>query len=135
MLPWRSPALDRRLVRARSVVIGPGPWTGAAVLSLGLSVLLPLCTLTGLSFPGRALLAVAYVLVVPGLAVADCLSLPSQLARWSLAVSLSLAGTILAAQGMLLVHWWHPLGAQLMLSATAVALVWLRAGRRVEAAG
>ena len=107
-----------------------GRWP-AAPFSLFLGLTLIICMVLDLSFPGRTLLAVAFVLTVPGVTVADHLQLPHQCARWSVAVALSISCHVLAAQVMLFAHSWHPLASAVVLTALAV-IAWVFGSRSTE---
>lgn len=100
----------------------PGGGWLAAPFSVCLGLILLSCMVLHLTFPGRTLLAVAFVLTVPGVTVADHLQLPHQYARWSVAVALSISCQVLAAQSMLFAHFWHPLASAAVLTLMAVII-------------
>jgi len=94
-----------------------------ALVALAIAVLAPLLELTGLHPPGRLLLAVAFTLLVPGVAVVEVLRLPSLHVSWCLAVALSLAVNILVAQLQLTLRIWHPLVGQLVIALVSLVLL------------
>ncbi|WP_433528299.1 hypothetical protein ACQPYA_18290 [Micromonospora sp. CA-263727] len=81
---------------------------GAVALAAALAVLVP--TLTGLdaALPGRALAAVAFVVLVPGIPLAYAVRLPNRLATVVLALCLSIATTLLGGALGALSGRWDP---------------------------
>ncbi|MGY1856577.1 serine/threonine protein kinase [Modestobacter sp. SYSU DS0290] len=97
-------------------------WLGALI-----AVVTPAVAAADLAFPGRTLLAVAFVLTVPGVPLAVLLRVPDRLLRGSLAGALSVAVTLLTATLQVVTGWWSPVGfaagtAAVSLAATVVAL-------------
>jgi len=104
-----------------------------ARVALAVAVLAPLLSALDLHVPGRPLLALAFFLLVPGVALAEAVRLPSELASWCLALSVSLAVNVLVVQAALLLDVWHPLAGQVLVALLAVALTAVAArsaGRR-----
>lgn len=97
------------------------------------AVVTPLVAAVDLDVPGRPVLAVLFVLSVPGVPLAWLLRLPSTLLRVALAIALSISTALLLATVGLAVGWFSPLGwtsisSGVALVATALAL--LRGPRR-----
>lgn len=95
----------------------------AAVVALAV----PVVAAVDADLPGRGLLAVLFVLTVPGVPLASLLRLPGKLLPAALAVALSLATALLLATAGLAAGWWSPVGwatvtAAIGLLATAWAL-------------
>jgi hypothetical protein len=98
-----------------------GALGGAALLlAAALAGAVPMVSASGTDLPGRPLLGLAYVLTVPGVAVAALLRLPSRLASWVLAVATSLGALLLLATAQLVTGLWSPVSTQVLLSAAAV---------------
>jgi hypothetical protein len=93
------------------------------LVAVVVAVLAPLLALLSLDVPGRPALALAFFLLVPGVAFAELLRLPSELASWCVAVSLSLAANILAAQIALVLDFWHPLAGQTVIALGSLVVV------------
>ena len=98
-----------------------------ARIALGIALLAPLLSLLGWHAPGRTVLAVAFFLLVPGVALVELLGLPSRHVSWCLAIGLSLAVNLLVAQAQLDLHAWRPLAGQFPIAAASVALLVLAA--------
>ncbi|TWH75330.1 serine/threonine protein kinase [Modestobacter roseus] len=99
----------------------------ALLLGAFVAVATPLVAAADLAVPGRALLALAFVLTVPGVPLAVLLRVPDRLLRGALAVALSVAVTLLTAALQVVTGWWSPVGfavgtAAVSLVATVVAL-------------
>jgi hypothetical protein len=111
------------------------------VVSLVLAVAVPALAALGLHPPGRALAAVLFVTLVPGLPLALALRLPNLLVTAALAVALSFSWALVQGTAALVTGFWHPVGSAwsgtvLALAATAVLLRRSRSARaRVQAVG
>jgi hypothetical protein len=120
--PGQQPALQsgtppRDPARERAVLLG------AALIA----VATPVVAALDADFPGRGLLAVLFVLTVPGVPLASLLRLPGRLLPAALAVALSISTHLLLATAGLGAGWWSPLGwtavsAAVGLVAAALAL-------------
>ena len=99
----------------RRVSSGAGS-PAALALATVLSVVQPLLVMVDVQFPGRTWTALAYALLVPGLAIAAWLRLPSRLASWGLAFAISIATQILVAMVMLQTGHWVPIASVLVPS-------------------
>ena len=99
----------------RRVSSGAGS-PAALALAAVLSAVQPLLVLVDVQFPGRTWTALAYALLVPGLAIAAWLRLPSRLASWGLALAISIATQILVAMVMLQTGHWVPIASVLVPS-------------------
>jgi len=110
------------------------------VLSLLLAVAVPAIATLGWTPPGRPVLAVAFLTLVPGLPVALALRLPSSLLTLALGVATSFAFGLLEGTVTLVSGFWHPVGcswAALPVALAAALVARVRAGaarRRVLAA-
>jgi hypothetical protein len=102
-----------------------------ARFALGITLLAPVLAAAGLHLPGRTLVALAFVLLVPGVALVELLRLPSQHVSWCLAIAVSLAVNLLVAQAQLTVHGWRPLAGQMLVALSSLVLLALalRRGR------
>lgn len=103
----------------------------ALLLSALVAVVVPALTALDVHVPGRAALAVLFVLVVPGVPAASLLRVRAPLLAACLAGALSIAAALLTATAALLTRWWSPLGWSVVLAAvhlagTGYALVRLR---------
>jgi hypothetical protein len=108
------------------------------VASAVLAVAVPTATALGLNFPGRALLALAFLLAVPGVPLVSLLRLPDALLASSLAGAVSIAATLLTATAAVVSGAWNPLAwsvglALVDLVLTAVALRRLPASTGIAA--
>jgi hypothetical protein len=74
------------------------------------AVALPAVAVLDLALPGRPVLALAFVLLVPGVPVAALLRVPEPLLAGSLAGAISLATALLGATIQVMTGWWHPVG-------------------------
>lgn len=99
------------------------PLSPRALVALAVAVLAPLLSALDVHPPGRLLLALLFFLLVPGVAIAELLRLPSELASWGVAVGTSLGLNILVAQAGLVLHFWHPLAGTVLLAVLSVALL------------
>jgi len=93
-----------------------------ALVAAAVALLAPLLATAGLHVPGRPVLAVTFFLLVPGVAFAELLDLPSVLASWCVAIGTSLAVNILVAQFELVLGRWHPLFAQWAVAVLAITM-------------
>ena len=96
-----------------------------ALVALVVTVLTPLLALLSAPVPGRVPLAVAFFLLVPGVAFGELLRLPSDLATWCIAIALSLAANILAAQAALVLGFWHPVAGSVVVALISLAFLTL----------
>lgn len=106
------------------------------LVAFAVAVLAPLLSALSADVPGRIPLALAFFLLVPGVAFAELLRLPSDLATWCVAISVSLATNILAAQSALVFGFWRPLAGSVVvavISLVLLLLVHLRDRARVDA--
>lgn len=78
-------------------------WTSVVV-----AITAPLVAALDLAVPGRTLLALAFVLMVPGVPLAALLRVPNALLSASLAVGLSISVLLLTSAAQVLFGWWHP---------------------------
>lgn len=81
-----------------------------AAAALALQVLVVALALA--DAPGRALVAVVYLLVVPGWAVVSLLRIDEPAVEWTLALAVSITLGTVVAQGLVWAGWWS-LGAAL----------------------
>lgn len=88
----------------------------AVVVSALVAVAVPTVTAADVAFPGRAILAVAFVLLVPGVPVIVALRVPHPLVAGSLAGATSIACTLLAATTAVATGTWNPLGWTIAIS-------------------
>lgn len=109
-----------RLSRARveRIVLGAG---------VALAVAVPTATALGLDFPGRALLALVFLLAVPGVPLVSLLRIPDALLAGSLAGAVSIGVTLLMSTAAVVSGAWSPSAwsaglAVVHLGITAVAL-------------
>ena len=121
-----------------SAAVAPGFPAGRVALERAtllltalVAVAVPLVTALDLHPPGRAVLAVLFLLTVPGVPAASLLRVRSPLLACSLAGALSIAAALLTASSALLTRWWSPLGWAVVLAAvdlagTGLALVRMR---------
>ncbi|WP_020659002.1 hypothetical protein [Amycolatopsis benzoatilytica] len=56
----------------------------------------------------RLYLDTAFILLAPGWAVVAHLRLATQSLEWLVAIAVGLSGTLLLAELMTALHWWHP---------------------------
>lgn len=112
----------------------PWLWPGVIAASslaaaLGVGGLLPA--------PLRALVTLWFLAVCPGMAWVRLLNVDNSLARWTLAVGLSLALVTLLAEGMALAGAWSPPGAvaALIVLSLAGAALQLRAAHALRPSG
>lgn len=118
----------------------PAPLGRAALALVGaalLAVLVPLLATLEVQVPGRAVLAVAFFLLVPGVPLALALRLPSSLLTLALAVASSLAVWLLYGTLTIVGGWWEPVvGAwSVTLLALLLSLVVVLRRRSVPAPG
>ncbi|MFW3172991.1 serine/threonine protein kinase [Geodermatophilus sp. CPCC 206100] len=123
-VPHRNPAGERAVLLAAALV----------------AVATPVVAALDVDVPGRGLLAVLFVLTVPGVPLASLLRLPGRLLPAALAVALSISTHLLLATAGLGAGWWSPLGwtavsAAVGVAATAWALRRLPAATPAPAAG
>ncbi len=145
-----GPATDRRMPARRGVIGTPWPATvrprslrriewWALGLSALVAMLLPTLVVGGIDPPGRAVLAVLFVVSVPGVPVAIALCVPDRRITTILAVALSLTTTLLAGALAGVTGYWSPTGAAVVIGALGVVATGvatargLRAGRREAA--
>lgn len=77
---------------------------GALSLAAVLSVAIPVLAFADISLPGRAVLAVAFVVIVPGVALSLLLRCRVPMVTVTLAIALSIAAHLLAATGIVLLE-------------------------------
>ncbi|MGK5172112.1 serine/threonine protein kinase [Geodermatophilus sp. CPCC 205761] len=107
--PRRHPARERAVLLAAALV----------------AVATPVVAALDVDVPGRPVLAVLFVLTVPGVPLAALLRLPGKLLPAALAVALSIATALLLATAGLGTGWWSPLGWAAGSSAVGlVATAW-----------
>lgn len=100
----------------------------------GVAVAAPALASASVSLPGRPVLAVLFMLVVPGVPVALFLRLPDRLLSANIALGVSLGANLLVATAVLQAGWWHPVPASWALTAVAIAFA-VAVGRRMLATG
>ena len=64
----------------------------------------------------RLYLDTAFVLLGPGWAVVPHLRLATRSLEWLVAIAVGLSGTLLLAELMTALHWWHPWDAFIVLA-------------------
>ncbi len=111
----------------------PGPV--AQVLTGLLAVAMPIVTALGQSFPARPVLAVLYLLLVPGIPLAALVRLPSRLAAGTLAIAISLSVQVLVAQGSLMAGGLDAVVAEVAASLLSVGALVFAATRQHLFAG
>ncbi len=92
---------DRRTVR----------WLLAA-----LSATVLVLTAWQLTSAARLYLDTAFVLLAPGWAAVPHLRLATRSMEWLVAIAVGLSGTLLLAELMTALHWWHPWEAFIVLA-------------------
>jgi len=113
----------------------PAGWrTLALAVSALLAVVVPLLATFDLDPPGRPVLAVAYVLLVPGVPLALSLRLPSWLVTAALAISSSLAVAVLYGTATIVGRWWQPVTGAWGVTLLALVLSVLAVRRQAPAA-
>ena len=90
---------------------------GAILLAAVVAVVVPTLTLLDLAVAGRAVAAVVFLAIVPGVPLAYALRLPDRVVTVVLAVCLSVAGTLLSAAVSILIGAWDPFTAVTVLAA------------------
>lgn len=80
-------------------------------------------TATDVHWVGRPFFALAYLLVVPGYAVAGHLRLNPFVAVLTVAIGLSIAIGTIVGQLMLWVNVWNPAAAQIVIGVPSMALL------------
>jgi hypothetical protein len=86
------------------------------------AVITPVAAALDVSFPGRMLLALAFVVAVPGVPLASLLRVPSALVTTALAVALSISAALLTATVAVFTGWWSPLGWATAIAAVGLAV-------------
>jgi hypothetical protein len=86
-----------------------------------LAVAVPAVTALDLRFPGRSVLALAFLLTIPGVPLVALLRLPDVTLRLSLAVAGSMAASLVLSTASLVAGWWHPLAATCLLSVVGLS--------------
>ena len=107
------------------------PQVWLLVATAGLAILLPLITIADLQFPGRPLLALAYLLLVPGGAMPVLLQTGTGALGWAVIMAVSISCTLIVATSMTLAGVLTTLAVQGPLSALGLVAVAL-AGRRLQ---
>ncbi|GAB4082249.1 serine/threonine protein kinase [Modestobacter muralis] len=107
----RTPAVVR--ARTERLVV-----QAAAVLA----VAAPLVAALDVPLPGRTLLALLFVLAVPGVPAVSLLRVPNVLLAASLAGAVSIAVALLTTDAALVAGWWHPVGVAALTGAAGLAL-------------
>ena len=108
----------------RRPVVAPRHHRGErAVLWIGLvvAVVTPAVAALDIDFPGRALLALSFVLMVPGVPVAALMRVPHPLLAVSLAGGTSIAVALLASTVAVQTGWWNPTACAASIAAVGVA--------------
>ncbi|SMG31963.1 hypothetical protein SAMN02745947_02122 [Rhodococcus rhodochrous J3] len=72
--------------------------------------------------PVRVLVAVAGAVVIPGIPIVVMLRIPGRALAASLAVSVSMAATLLSAHFAMVLAWWHPVLVQMLIVLGSLAL-------------
>lgn len=116
----------------------PSPFTRGDVVVLALASVVALAA-PGLAsasvpLPGRPVVAVLFMLVVPGVPVAMFLRLPDRLLSANIALGVSLGANLLIATAVLQAGWWQPVMASWVLTAVALAFA-VAVVRRLLATG
>lgn len=94
------------------------------VALLALTAAATLLAAFGVQTPVRLLVTGAFLLAAPGWAVSSYLRIASTSLEWIVAIAVGIAVSIIIAQTMVSTHWWHPVGAMVVLGAlTFVALL------------
>lgn len=96
--------------------------TAALVAAALLAVLVPLLATLDVDVPGRAVLAVAYVFLVPGVPLVLALRIPSALVTTALAVATSLAVAVLYGTLTIVGGWWQPVTGAWVTTLVALVL-------------
>ena len=126
----------------RPAVAPPRDWGERAALWIGLvvAVVTPAVAALDVEFPGRPLLALAFVVMVPGVPVAALLRVPHRLLAVSLAGGIGIAVALLTSTIAVQTGWWNPTAyaagiAAVGVAATGRALPRLHAPRQEESPG
>lgn len=69
-----------------------------------------------LTSAARLYLDTVFVLLAPGWAVVTHLRLATRSLEWLVAIAIGLSGTLLLAELMTALHWWHPWPAFIVLA-------------------
>ena len=122
-----GPRHDTAVVRSDPGGVTPPPRVLALAAAALLSVGVPLIASAGLSIPGRPVLAVAFMSLVPGVPIALALRLPSVQATVALAVAASFSYQVIYGTFAIIGDFWHPIAASwiatvICLGFTAIAL-------------
>lgn len=64
----------------------------------------------------RLYLDTAFVLFAPGWAIVAHLRLATRALQWLTAIALGMSGTLLLAQIMIALDWWHPIAAFILVA-------------------
>lgn len=124
VVPRRAmPDPEPRLLGLADALHRPNRWSPARGLLLAVAVLaiaVPAIASSDLAVPGRAALAVAFVLCVPGVPMVMALRLPSRLLSTALALATSLAVAVIHGTAAIVMGWWHPRGAAWILAITGL---------------
>ena len=129
----RAPATEDEAPAPGTRTYGSLARTVALVAVALLAVVVPLVATLDLHLPGRAVLAVAYLLLVPGAPLALALRLPSPLLSTALAVATSLATAVVYGTVTIVGQWWQPVAGAWAISLLALVLCLLAVLRRSPA--
>lgn len=106
----------------------PGPWW--QLLTGALAVAMPIITAVDHLFAARPVLALLYLLLIPGVPLAALMRLPSRLASATIAIAISLSVQVLLAQGSLTAGALDATGDEIVASAISVGALLFAVGRR-----
>jgi O-antigen/teichoic acid export membrane protein len=117
----RSPAHAKRTVMN---LTDPGynAWRHALLFSAVLAVVMPCLVAADIDSPGRVLLALIYLVIIPGLPVAVLVGTRRMDTAITITAAVSIACNLLVPLVMLQAHIWHPLVADVVMSAIALTL-------------
>ncbi|GIF25892.1 lysophospholipase L1-like esterase [Actinoplanes tereljensis] len=79
-----------------------------AIVAMVISLLVAGSTAVNIAFPGRAVLLVAFVLVVPGWVAVSYIRFRERLVEITASIALSISMGLLLAMLQLVTHFWHP---------------------------
>lgn len=91
------------------------------LVAASLSVLVPLLQVTGAALPGRAVLALLFVVLAPGAPLSALLRIRSLPLLLAVSFSASMGLLLLLSTALVVIPFWHPLLATLAMSGTCLA--------------
>ena len=93
--------------------------TAALLIALTLATLI--AELVGVGGNWRLILTTAFELLAPGWAITAYLRSAPLSFRWAVGIALGVGIGMIAGQGMVVLHWWHPLTAIFVIGVLSLA--------------